>query len=73
MKDKLAFLRRRHTDSSLPSKDMAKTSPEVALEWSKAFENLLNDRCKSHGIILLLCIVTFFKIYQMLYFSQVMT
>ncbi|KAK2184223.1 hypothetical protein NP493_276g02052 [Ridgeia piscesae] len=45
VKDKLSFLRRRHTDTALSSKDgKLKTTPESVLHWSKSFENLLMDK-----------------------------
>ena len=44
VKEKLSFLRRRHTDTALSSKDKYKTTPDDALHWSKSFDHLLMDK-----------------------------
>ncbi|ELT89692.1 hypothetical protein CAPTEDRAFT_104275, partial [Capitella teleta] len=46
VKEKFSFLRRRHTDTALASKDgkPLKPTPEVALSWSTSFDTLLQDK-----------------------------
>ena len=46
MKEKFAFLRRRHTDTALSSKDGkgGRPSTDTVLSWSKSFDTLLQDK-----------------------------
>jgi len=46
MKEKFAFLRRRHTDTALSSKDgkLPRPSTDTVLSWSKSFDTLLQDK-----------------------------
>ena len=51
VRDRLAFLRRRHTDTSLDgsssdSKGSGRPTPADIVAWSKKFDNLLSDPCK---------------------------
>ena len=46
MKEKFSFLRRRPTDTSLPSKDgkLPKPTKEMVINWSTSFDALLKDK-----------------------------
>lgn len=46
MKQRLRFLRRRHTDSSISSKPSVRPTPEQATKWAESFELLMSSRCK---------------------------
>ena len=51
VKDKLAFLRRRHTDTSLDggtsdNRGSGKPTQSEILAWRNNFDNLLSDKCK---------------------------
>lgn len=54
MKQRLRFLRRRHTDSSISSKPSVRPTPEQASKWAESFELLMGSRCKYTVIILFL-------------------
>ena len=76
MKQKLRFLRRRHTDTQLgmkssknKDKDNSKPSLQDVLDWSKSFEVLLHDRrewiCENHLYPILSPITHTFTIYKL--------